>query len=217
MPTDLNDDIPERGLQIVVVRYPDGLSKWHYVNDYLKLRKTVFIDRLDWPLFHSSEVEFEQYDTFDTTYIIAVEDGVVVGGARLRRTDQRSGAGTLKYSYMIRDACLGLLPGLPDTLCTQTPPLDSDVWELTRMVVAGSSDVTRKLLDATNAFLADQGARSVLFLGSPAFQRMARSFDWPAKTLGPVTGNEDGRFQVFECPVSESGFGKLSAARHTVE
>ena len=177
------------------------MSHWDQVNSYLKLRKEVFIDRLEWPLFHADDLEFEQYDSFDTTYVVASQGSKVVGGARLRRTDQLSGGGYLRYSYMIRDACLGLLPGLPKNLCDAIPPMDRSIWELTRMVVNGPRDVTRMILQATNDFLCKKDAASVLFLGSPAFLRMARSWNWPAHQLGPVTGNADGRFQVIECPV----------------
>ena len=185
---------------VYVIRYPEGLENWHYVNDYLKLRKEVFVDRKEWPIFHTSVIEFEQYDSFDTTYIVAVADGRVVGGARLRRTDQRSGGGKLRYSYMIRDAALGLLPGLPSDMCWELPPEDERVWELTRMVT-GSRIVTRRILECANTFLSGMGAKSILFLGSPAFLRMARSWNWPAEECGPVSGNNDGRFQVIECPV----------------
>ena len=101
------------GFEVRIIRYPEGLPHWDLVGSYLKLRKEVFVDRLEWPLLHVDELEFEQYDTFDTTYVVATCGDDVVGGARLRRTDQRSGGGHVRYSYMIRDACLGLLPGLP--------------------------------------------------------------------------------------------------------
>jgi acyl homoserine lactone synthase len=167
----------------------------------LKLRKQVFVDRLEWPLFYADEVEFEQYDSLDTTYVICLEGDEVIGGARLRRTDHYSGHGSLRYSYMIRDACLGHLPGLPATLCDDMPPSDSRTWELTRMIVNGPKSLTEKVLEEVNLFLLSEGATTCLFLGSPAFLRMARRLDWPAQPLGPVCGNADGRFQVIEVPV----------------
>ena len=116
------------------------------LNEYLKLRKEVFVDRLEWPLFHAEELEFEQYDSFDTVYVIATFNGVTVGGARLRRANQVSGTGQLRYSYMIRDACLGMLPGLPDNLCYEVPSLNTSMWEITRMVVKGPREVSRMIL-----------------------------------------------------------------------
>ncbi|RJL05463.1 hypothetical protein D3P06_06865 [Paracoccus aestuarii] len=186
---------------VEIIRCPENLDRWHLVTDYLKIRKQVFVDQMDWPLFHAEDLEFEQYDTFDTIYAVATEHGRVIGGARLRRTDQISGKGRVRYSYMIRDACMGVISGLPAGLCATTPPFREDVWEMTRMVVNGPREVSRLMLRAVNAFLADQGAASVLFLGSPAFARMAKSMDWPVQTLGPIASNKDGSFQVFECPV----------------
>ena len=191
----------QSGYHVEVVRCPSNLDRWHLVNEYLKLRKEVFVDRLEWPLFHAEELEFEQYDSFDTVYVIATLNGVTVGGARLRRANQVSGKGQLQYSYMIRDACLGILPGLPDNLCYEVPSMDTSMWEITRMVVKGPREISRMILAKVNEFLSEEGAETVLFLGSPAFKRMANSLNWPVKQLGPVTGNDDGTFQVFECPV----------------
>ena len=191
----------QSGYHVEVVRCPSNLDRWHLVNEYLKLRKEVFVDRLEWPLFHAEELEFEQYDSFDTVYVIATLNGVTVGGARLRRANQVSGKGQLQYSYMIRDACLGILPGLPDNLCYEVPSMDTSMWEITRMVVKGPRGISRMILAKVNEFLSEEGAETVLFLGSPAFKRMANSLNWPVKQLGPVTGNDDGAFQVFECPV----------------
>ena len=78
----------ESDFTVKIIQYPDGMSHWDQVNSYLKLRKEVFIDRLEWPLFHADDLEFEQYDSFDTTYVVASQGSKVVGGARLRRTDQ---------------------------------------------------------------------------------------------------------------------------------
>ena len=191
----------QSGYHVEVVRCPSNLDRWHLVNEYLKLRKEVFVDRLEWPLFHAEELEFEQYDSFDTVYVIATLNGVTVGGARLRRANQVSGKGQLQYSYMIRDACLGILPGLPDNLCYEVPSMDTSMWEITRMVVKGPREISRMILAKVNEFLSEEGAETVLFLGSPAFKRMANSLNWPVKQLGPVTGNDDGACQVFECPV----------------
>ncbi len=186
---------------IKIIRFPEDLSSWHLVTEYLKLRKQVFVDRLSWPLFYADELEFEQYDSFGTTYVICLDGDKVIGGARLRRTDKHAGHGALRYTYMIRDACLGILPGLPHNLCDEIPPLDPNVWELTRMIVNGPQELTQRVLEEVNLFLLQEGATSCMFLGSPAFMRMARRLSWPARRMGPVCGNADGRFQVIECPV----------------
>ena len=92
-PSRMFSDAARDGYQVEVIRCPEDLDRWHLVNDYLKLRKQIFVDRLEWPLFHAEDLEFEQYDSFNTIYVVATLNGVVVGGARLRRTDQISGTG----------------------------------------------------------------------------------------------------------------------------
>ena len=144
--------------EISVVRMPDGVRLYGLVLSFLKLRKEVFIDRMDWPLYHFQSIEFEQYDTFNAVYIIVHENGKVLGGARLIRTDQCVGTGTVRYSYMIRDAHQGLLPGMPTELCDSDPPARSDTWELTRLATLPNTDVARDILHAANAFLNREGA-----------------------------------------------------------
>lgn len=183
--------------EVKILRLPQDAAQWNYVNEYFKLRKSVFIEQLEWSLNDAEGLEFEQYDTYDTTYVVCLYDGEVVGGARLRRSDQSNGL----YSYMIRDACLGLLPGLPTELCFETPPLSQDVWELTRMINNGPQIFLRFVLEAVNGYLRGQNAKECLFLGSPAFLRVARKFEWPVSAMGPVCGNQDGRFMVVAAPV----------------
>jgi len=207
------------GIQISILRFPQDASLWNLVGAYLTLRRDVFIERKDWSLWQAEDLEFEQYDTFDTTYVIAHVDEKVIGGGRLRRADQQTGHGTYRYSYMIRDAVLGLLPGLPRELCFDPPPVDPSTWELTRFVSTGGAGVADGMLRAINDFLYSNGARSCLCLGSPAFLRMARRVGWQAREMGPVCGNQDGRFLVFDLSVidpnhlSEGSLGLSSDRR----
>lgn len=102
---------PAPALTLHVLTLPRDAERWNLVSDYLRLRKDVFIDQMNWSLHAHAAAEFEQYDHFGTTYVIAEDAGTgeVVGGARLLRTDQESpsGSGRISYSYMIRDAHRG--------------------------------------------------------------------------------------------------------------
>lgn len=190
-------------MEISIIRFPNNLNKFHLVNSYLKLRKHIFIDGMGWPLCHDKDIEFEQYDRLDTTYIIAHVGDEVLGGGRLRRTDQTNGEGTCIYSYMVRDACLGLLKGLPEDLCTELPPMRPDVWELSRLVVNEPGRVVGVLLSAINRYLFSQHASDCICLGSPAFMRVAKRIGWKVKAMGPLTGNDDGKFLAFSCKVTD--------------
>ena len=188
-------------LNVSVLRLPWNITDWDLVTAYLRFRKAVFIDDLKWDLSEVHGIEFEQYDTFDTVYIVAHAGREVLGGARLKRTDCRHGTGNLSYSYMIRDACRNLLPGMPTNLCFSPPPVDKSIWELTRLATIRDPKMGQAVLRAANRFLHSIQARTCLFLGPPAFMRMARRMGFDPIAMGPVTGNHDGRFVAFECAV----------------
>jgi len=187
--------------EITVVRMPGGFHRYDLVRAFFQLRKAVFIDEMEWPLYQYDEIEFEQYDTFNAVYLIAHDGPRVLGGARLIRTDWMTGTGKVRYSYMIRDACEGLLPDLPRELCFEKPPTDPQIWELTRLATVPGTDVARDLLHATNQFLIQEGAKRCLFLGPPAFLRMAKSMGYSPNRLGPTVKNGDGSFLAFSCDV----------------
>ncbi len=194
---------PTRSLddfEVSILRLPDGLPRWHLVYDFLLLRKEVFIDQMHWDLHATGSMEFEQYDTPDAVYVVAHAGKEVIGGARLLRTDRRAGMGKLRYSYMIRDAYLGHLPGLPHDLCADEPPTSDTAWELTRLAVR-TARAGGAILNATNAFLKEEAADTCLFLGPPSFMRMARGMGYEPRPMGEVTGNGDGRFLAFSCGV----------------
>lgn len=182
-------------MDVSIVSIPEGLPKWHLVASFLRLRKDVFIEKLDWQLYHADAMEFEQYDRLDTVYIIAHEGDRVLGGARLLRTDRTMGI----YSYMLRDAFHELLPAIPPEVCESEPPQSESVWELTRFFSTTAGETARDILYETNRFLLRRKAESCLFLGPPAFLRIARGMGFNPVALGKVTGNHDGRFLAFSC------------------
>lgn len=184
-------------MQTSVISIPDGLRRWDLVSNYLRMRTHVFIEKLDWPLHQVDAMEFEQYDRVDTVYVVAHEGKTVLGGARLLRTDRVVGV----YSYMIRDAFQSKLPGLPVNICEKEPPQSKDAWELTRFTASGGANVARSILLTANSFLASQSATSCLFLGPPAFLRMAKSMKFDPVPLGPISGNSDGKFLAFSCDI----------------
>lgn len=184
-------------MEVSVLSIPEGLSHWHLVASYLRMRKDIFIGKLEWPLHQVDSMEFEQYDRVDTVYVVAHEGSKVFGGARLLRTDRTVGV----YSYMIRDAFECKLPGLPNAICSTPPPYSERVWELTRFTATGTKDVGQNILKTVNDYLASQKALSCLFLGPPAFLRMAKSMNFNPVALGPIARNCDGSFLAFSCDI----------------
>lgn len=174
-----------------------------HINGFLNLRRKVFIDDMNWKLVSHNQIEYEQYDTIATTYVIAHEDGKVIGGARLLRSDSKlpTSFGLTQYSYMIRDAYLGLLPGLPTEICSSNPPSDHKTWELTRFVSLDGARVGEAILTKVNDYLKSHDAERCLFLGPPVFMRMSKTLGYKPAPLGKISGNESGRFLAFSCDV----------------
>lgn len=198
------------------ITLPGQVDRYDLIAEFLRMRKRVFVDEKAWPLFYADGLEFEQYDTFDTTYILAHDGKKVFGGARLRRTDMRAGAGSIAYTYMIRDAFLGLLPNMPKNLCYSEPPMDSQTWELTRLVATGGPNIVEQVLVAANEYIYQAGGSRCLFLGSPAFLRMAKRLGWEPAPLGDVVGNNDGRFVAFGCGIRKPITGPKAPISNTV-
>lgn len=194
-------------MQVSILTLPKGASRWNLVTQFLRERKRVFVDRLDWQLHHAAAMEYEQYDDPATVYVIAHEADTVLGGARLVRTDRSFGI----YSYMIRDAYRKQLPGLPSELCHTAPPVDPKVWELTRFVSLNNVQVGAAILRAADDWLGQQAATQCLFLGPPAFMRMAKKMGYNPIPMGAVVGNQDGRFLAFSCNVSAAQTDKSVA------
>jgi acyl homoserine lactone synthase len=188
-------------MQVSTLALPGNMRNWHLVPEYMRLRKSVFIDRMAWPLSVHDGLEFEQYDSFRAVYVIAHHGDQVLGGARLLPTDHEVGNGRYVYSYMIRDASRGLLPGLPANLCTEPPPVRPTTWELTRLVARGRTHVGAAVLNAVNTYLRAIGAKECLFLAPPLLSRMAERMGFGPRSLGPILVNGQGSFHVFACDV----------------
>jgi acyl homoserine lactone synthase len=191
----------ENGLTVSVLRMPENVRQWNLVSDYMRLRKAVFFDQMAWPLYVHDGLEYEQYDSLHAVYVIAHEAGQVIGGARLLPTSHQMGNGRLTYSYMIRDACRGLLPGLPSDLCEVPPLVNGGTWELTRLVANGRPNVGVAILDAANRWLREAGGKECLFLAPLRLRRMAELLGYAPRMLGPILQNTEGKFHVFSCAV----------------
>lgn len=170
------------------------------VASYMALRSRVFVKQKQWALHQCGGLEYEQYDDFGQAYYVLAHIGTtVLAGARLLRCNSQIGYGMVQYSYMIRDAYLGQID-LPAEICDEAPPSDAAAWEFTRFVIEpGQAGLSARILIAANDWIKAQRGTRCLFLGSPAFMRIARSMGWQPLPLGKVTGDASGRFVAFMC------------------
>ena len=97
-------------------------------------RHSTFIGRNGWELPECDGMEYDQYDTPASRWVAIHEDGEVRAGVRLTPTTARCGI----YTYMIRDAQVGVLENMPRDLLFEEAPVAPHVWEASRIFVASS-------------------------------------------------------------------------------
>lgn len=156
--------------------------------DLLRARHRTFIVENKWDLPTVDGMEFDQYDTPASRWVAVHHHGEVMAGVRLTPTTHRCGV----YSYMIRDAQLGLLDTIPPTLLFAEAPVEADVWESSRVFV--SPDVPAKLRMRVQMELIGEMVRSARALGAtrlvgliPATSpRLARRVGLDCVPAGPV-------------------------------
>ncbi|MGR3289586.1 MAG: acyl-homoserine-lactone synthase [Paracoccaceae bacterium] len=125
-----------------------------------RARHETFIQQAKWDLPHADGMEYDQYDTPASRWIAVHEFGEVLAGVRLTPTTHRCGI----YSYMIRDAQLGLLDSIPSNLLDQEAPVANHVWESSRIFV--SHKVPAKMRTRVQLGLINEMTVSARILGA---------------------------------------------------
>lgn len=156
---------------------PDGL--YSKVANY---RHKVFVERLGWQLQTFDNTEQDQFDRFDTVYVISRDgQGNISGCARLLPTTQ---------PYLLGDVFPQLLNGMP-------PPNSSNVWELSRFAavdfnakpstVSGqfSSPIAIMLLQEAIAVVAAQGAKRIITVSPLGVERLLKCTGFHTHRAGP--------------------------------
>lgn len=155
--------------------------------NFMKARKKVFIDQLGWDLSQADDMEFDQYDTPLSRMVVVHEYGEVLAGIRLCPSTAKVGMS----SYMLRDAQLGLLDGLPNDILFFEAPVDPTIWEATRVFITDQvcakrrSEIQRILVDAMIKTAEAEGARSIIGIVPSVYARWLRRLDLDATPVGP--------------------------------
>lgn len=169
--------------------------------NHLKLRKRVFVDDAGWDVPHTDLVEWDQYDTPLTKYVITHQNGEVLAASRLMPC---SYAGP-NFSYMIRDATLGRLPDIPAGILSEVSR-SSSAYEATRFTSNPDLPRREKLAAMSDNAVALMrycetiGASEVFALMPRSFVPWLRRIGLSAERFGPVTQNTQGEsFCVIRC------------------
>lgn len=155
--------------------------------NYLKARKSIFIDRLHWQLPESDGMEFDQYDTPFCRWVVIHEFGEVLGGVRLTPTTARCGV----YSYMLRDAQNGILENIPTDVLFFDAPVEPHIWEASRLFIAETvpaqrrHDVQAALMSQMSRTATEMGATRVIGIVPAVWSRWLRRLGLGAVPIGP--------------------------------
>ena len=164
----------------------------------LKARRQSFIVKNKWALPESDGMEYDQYDNPSSRWIAVHIGDEVLAGIRLTPTTARCGM----YSYMIRDAQLGLLPTIPSNLLYFKAPVADDIWESSRIFVTQNvpshlRTVVQEMIMISLITLAEEnGARQLLGLVPAVWSRWIGRLGLRAEPAGPVLEMENWRTQV---------------------
>jgi acyl homoserine lactone synthase len=168
-----------------------SFSNMHQYGDLfvslLKARKKIFIDRLHWSLPEAEGMEFDQYDTPLSRWIVVHEFGEILAGIRLTPTTARCGV----YSYMLRDAQKGMLESIPTDVLFFKAPVNPRIWEASRVFVSSAVPAHRRLavqsllVDQLTRTARDHGATHVIGIVPAIWSRWLRRLDLSAVPVGP--------------------------------
>ena len=144
-----------------------------------RLRKAVFKDRLGWDVSVSGELEFDEFDALEPSYLLSMDRyGTVNGCVRLLPTTGPN---------MLRDI-------FPSFVTEGAVPRSERVWEASRFAVgknattaeAGVSQTTYDLLIGVLKFGLSNGISVIACVVDVRMERILRRAGWQLERLGPA-------------------------------
>lgn len=155
--------------------------------DVLRARRESFIVHCKWDLPEVDGMEFDQYDTPQSRWIAVHHLGEILAGIRMTPTTARCGI----YSYMIRDAQLGLLDSIPQDLLYDEAPVSPYVWEASRVFIAHHvpaslrMKVQANLMEQMVKTAREEGATQLVGLCPRVWMRWMRRLGYLTEHVGP--------------------------------
>lgn len=165
---------------MILVVTPDNRARYgRQIEDYYRIRKTVFNDTLGWDVTVDGDLEYDRYDFMPCTYVLSVNpDGEVVGGLR-----QMSMAGPNltweAFHDMVPDPAALLSPKITETTRFAIRPQEKDIRVM--------SGVNRTAIELSNASLEIGLANGItrhVAICEENIVRLTKSFGIACETIG---------------------------------
>lgn len=179
-------DIKSGSIRVSTLSFSNMSEHGDLLVRYLRARKEVFIDRLNWELPHTEGMEFDQYDTPQCRWIIVHEFGKILGGFRFLPTTAQCGI----YSYMLRDGQLGVLEDFPRDVLFFEAPVEKHMWEASRLFISDGVQSNRRsfvqylIMRQMLITSANVGARHVIGIVPSIWSRWLRRLGLYAVPVG---------------------------------
>jgi acyl homoserine lactone synthase len=171
--------------------------------EFLRLRKKMFVDGRRWPMPCFRGAEFDFYDLPFASYLFLTDDnGRLVAGLRMIRTDNVVEYNGQTLTYMIRDAWRGTLPTIPPDVVSAPPPCDAHTWELSRIVSIGGVRATGMLVRGVGEAVARLGGTRTIFLGSPQFIMLGHLLGFKVATAGPLITEKESKDSSYQALIT---------------
>jgi len=175
-------------MEVTTLSYENLHNHGELFANMFRARHRTFIVQNHWNLPEANGMEFDQYDTPASRWVVVHQLGEVLAGVRLTPTTHRCGI----YSYMIRDAQNGLLETIPAHLLFDPAPVDPQIWESSRVFVAEDVPANQRLMVQMQLIhemvisARALGATSVLGMIPEHSPRLARRVGLDCIPAGPV-------------------------------
>jgi N-acyl-L-homoserine lactone synthetase len=175
-------------MEVTTLSYENLHNHGELFANMFRARHRAFIQQNKWDLPEANGMEFDQYDTPASRWLVVHEHGEVLAGIRLTPTTHRCGI----YSYMIRDAQKGLLESIPTNLLYEPAPVAEHIWESSRVFVSEQVPASQRLrvqLQLRHEMVVSAralGATSVLGLIPENSRRLGRRVGLDCEPAGPI-------------------------------
>ncbi|QJI29869.1 acyl-homoserine-lactone synthase [Pseudomonas sp. ADAK18] len=166
-----------------------------WVSDLYGLRKEVFADRLNWKVNINNGIEFDEYDTERTTYLIGTWEGVPLAGLRLINT---------LAPYMVEGPFRDFFRYEPPkrALMAESSRFFVDKTR-SRQLSLGRMPLTEMLLFSMHNYAAASGLESIITVVSNAMARIVRNAGWHYEVLDTGEASPGEKVLLLNMPVNE--------------
>lgn len=184
-------------MQTKILTFENAHRYGELLPNFFRARKRAFIEDLGWDLPQIRGLEYDQYDTPASMWLVNHIGNTVYSGARLTPTTHN----LPNVTYMIKDAQEGRLDSLPTDLLYDAAPVSDKYWELTRTFIDRDTPRELRIEARTRTVNAAILAAKLLDLDgliaiTPGnWPRWYRMMGIKAEAIGPMMQMGDGKYQ----------------------